>query len=92
MIIEFDPTKDLINQAKHGVSLAMAQFLNWETAVIDLDDRFNYGEVRLVALGLLDQRVYHISFTERETARRIISFRKANSREVRKYVSHHEKR
>ena len=39
MHIEFDPTKDLANQDKHGVSLALAVELDWEAALVWVDER-----------------------------------------------------
>ena len=46
MRIEFDKTKDEANLAKHGVSLAMAKELDWDAALVWLDDRFEYDELR----------------------------------------------
>ncbi len=40
MQIEFDQAKDVANQTKHGVSLALADELNWEAALVWVDDRF----------------------------------------------------
>ena len=51
MKIEFDPLKDETNQAKHGVSLQAASSFDWDTALEREDDRFDYGEVRFVAIG-----------------------------------------
>lgn len=51
MQIEFDPLKNGINQAKHGISLQAASDFEWETALEREDDRFDYGEVRFVAIG-----------------------------------------
>lgn len=92
MNIEFDQQKDEINQAKHGISLAMAQFLEWETALIKADNRFDYGELRFIAISPLDGRVYTAVFTHRDPNIRIISLRKSNLKEVKEYVHYHEKR
>ena len=86
MKIEFDPAKDAANNAKHGVSLRMAVWLDWETALIWKDERFDYGETRMNALGLVGRRVYFAAFTDRAMGRRVISFPKANDREVRRYA------
>lgn len=40
MHIEFDPVQDASNQAKHGLSLAMADELDWDSALVWIDDRF----------------------------------------------------
>jgi len=87
MKISFDSSKDRANNLKHGVSLALAEELEWETALIWSDDRKEYGESRLSALVLFEERLFFVAFVEREDEIRVISFRKANAREVRKYVS-----
>ena len=51
MQIEFDQAKDVSNQTKHGVSLSLANELNWEAALVWVDDRFEYGELRMIALA-----------------------------------------
>lgn len=86
MLIEFDPQKDASNLAKHGVSLALAVELDWEAALVWLDDRFEYGESRMVALAPKEDILYYVAFVDRERVRRIISLRRANRREVKHYV------
>ena len=86
MEISYDAAKDLINQEKHGCSLALAANLDWETALVVVDDRKAYGEVRYRALGLVGNRVYFAAYTVRGEGCRMISFRKANLREVKAYV------
>lgn len=51
MRIEFDPAKDASNQEKHGLSLAMASALDWDEALVWVDDRYEYGELRMIALA-----------------------------------------
>lgn len=86
MDITYDPAKDRSNQHKHGVSLAEAAHIEWDTALEWLDDRYDYGEPRYIALGAIGDRLYCVVFVDREDNRRIISLRKANAREVSKYV------
>jgi len=86
MRIEFDPAKDAANLAKHGVSLALARELDWEAALVWVDDRFEYGELRMIALAPKTGILYYVAFVERGTMRRIISLRQANRREVTHYV------
>jgi uncharacterized DUF497 family protein len=86
MRIEFDPVKDESNQAKHGVSLSLAAELDWEAALVWVDDRFEYGEVRMIALAPKDETLYYVAFIDVEQGRRIISLRRANRREVKHYV------
>lgn len=86
MKVEFDPTKDASNQAKHGVSLALAEALEWETALVWVDTRHEYGELRMIALAPQTGVLYYVAFVDRGEARRIISLRRANRREVKHYV------
>lgn len=87
MEIEFDPAKDERNIAKHGISLRAAEGFDWDTAFEREDDRFDYGEIRFVALGLIGDRLHVLVFTEgsHEEAIRVISLRQAEKHEARFY-------
>ena len=87
MDIDFDPRKDAANRDKHGISLAEAADLEWDTLISAPDQRSSYGEQRMVGYALRDDRVYCVVYTDRGAVRRIISLRKANAREVRHYAS-----
>jgi len=84
----FDPAKQAANVAKHGVFFSAAQDFEWEAALVEVDSRRAYGETRFTAVGLIGERVHVMVFNLRETSVRIISLRRANSREVRRYASH----
>jgi uncharacterized protein len=86
MEIEFDPDKDVSNQAKHGVSLALAAELEWDAALVWEDTRYEYGELRMIALAPETNVLYYVAFVDRGEIRRIISLRRANRREVKYYV------
>ncbi len=86
MKIEFDPAKDAANQVKHGVSLSAASDLDWEAALVWVDERFEYGESRMIALAPKTEILYYVVFVERGDVRRVISLRRANRREVKHYV------
>jgi uncharacterized DUF497 family protein len=86
MRVEFDPAKDEANVAKHGVSLALAKKLDWDAALVWADDRFEYDEMRMIALAPETQTLYYVAFVERGGARRIISLRRATRREVKHYA------
>ncbi|RKP44958.1 BrnT family toxin [Trinickia fusca] len=85
MKIEFDPAKDASNSRKHGVSLARASELDWGTAQVEEDNRFDYAEDRFIGYALLGDRLYCVAFTYRNDVIRVISLRKANRREVQRY-------
>ena len=86
MQIDFDPGKDATNLSKHGLSLAAAAELSWDAALVWIDDRADYGEVRMVALAPIGDILCFVAFVDRESTRRIISLRRANRREVNHYV------
>ena len=90
MNVTFDPAKDAVNLAKHGFSLLDAVGFEWETAVVWPDTRRDYGEPRMVALGYICLRIMSVVFVDRPpeqpTERRVISLRKANTREVKRYA------
>ncbi|MBX9896802.1 MAG: BrnT family toxin [Qipengyuania sp.] len=87
MRVEFDPAKDEINWAKHGVSLQAATMFDWDTALEREDDRFDYGEIRFVAIGQIDGRLHVMVFTEGsdDNAVRVIGLRRAEKHETRFY-------
>jgi uncharacterized DUF497 family protein len=86
MRIEFDPRKDAANIAKHGVSLAQALRLEWDTAVTWPDFRKDYGEERMSGIAYIGLRLYVVVYVNRMFVRRIISLRKANPREMKRYA------
>lgn len=87
MIITFDPAKNATHLAKHGLPLSAAVDMNMEAALVRVDDRTDYGETRYVALGPLNGRLCVLVFTVREQTIRVISLRKANSREVKRHAN-----
>ena len=86
MQIDFDPKKDLANQVNHGVSLAIAASLDWDAALVWVDDRFEYDELRMIALAPETNTLYYVAFVDRTEVLRIISVRRATRKEVAYYV------
>jgi len=86
MKLIFNAMKDAKNQSKHGLSLSEAEKLEWDDAWMWQDTRRDYGETRMVALGVIGERLYCVVYVDREDARRIISLRKANQKEFDKYA------
>lgn len=85
MEISFDPAKDARNKKERGLSFECVAEFDFESAYFEVDIRRDYGEVRIRALGLLDGRLHALVFVETATGIRIISFRRANRREVKQY-------
>ena len=86
MRIEFDPAKDASNLETHGLSLALAAGLDWDVSLVWVDERYEYGELRMIALAPDTGILYYVAFVDRGETRRIISLRNANRREVKHYV------
>ena len=89
MRIDFDPDKDKLNLASHGLSLAFAAELAWDEALVWVDDRFEYDEIRMIGLVPEGNRLYYVAFVDREETRRVISLRFAERREVKHYVENY---
>ena len=88
MEIEFDPAKSERNPQARGFGFERASAFDFRTALIWIDRRNAYPETRYAALGLVDDRLHALVFTESKSGIRVISFRKANAREIRLYARH----
>jgi len=85
MAFEWDEEKRQANLVKHGVDFLDMTALFDGPTLEDIDDRYNYGETRINCAGEIQGRVFVVTITWRGRIRRIISARKANAREQRKY-------
>jgi uncharacterized protein len=85
MAVTFDPDKNARNIAARGLSFERVAELDWDTALIAQDARRDYGEARLLVMARLDGRLHAAVVTPRGEDLHVISFRKANIREVRRY-------
>lgn len=88
MDLEFDVAKDATNRAKHKISLARA--IDLEILAVQPDQRFDYGEERFRAWGLIDGEAYCLAFTTRGGKVRAISLRRAHSKEMKRYGSQNQ--
>lgn len=89
MHIEFDPIKHQRNISERALGFDRVAEFDFSTALVWQDTRKAYPEVRYVALGFLDARLHVLCFTPVAGGVRVISFRKANTREVINYESTH---
>ena len=85
MRCEWDEAKNRSNFAKHGLDFADAEQVLTGPCVTFVDSRFDYGEERLITLGLLAVRVVIAHAPRGDNITRIISMRKANRREQKIY-------
>lgn len=85
MDISYDAAKNARNIAERALSFERAADFDFEAALYALDIRRDYGEARWQALGRLDGRLHMLVFVETADGIRVISLRKANKREVKRY-------
>ena len=85
MEFEWDEGKSAANRAKHGVGFERVAECDWLNANRFRDERFAYGEPRALAYLYLGDRLYCCAYVLRNGKFRIMSFRKANRLEGRKY-------
>ena len=85
MELEWDEVKRHANMAKHGLDFADVSILEWDTATVLEDTRRIYPEPRFWAFAMRGRRLHVVTFCVRGPKVRVISFRKANDRETRRY-------
>jgi len=85
MLIEFDASKREITLKERGLDFTHADKLFAGITVTMADARRDYGEARWLTMGQLEGREVILVWTPRGAARRIISMRYANEREIARY-------
>jgi uncharacterized DUF497 family protein len=84
MRISFDPAKREKNLIERSLDFKRVGEIFEGVTVTRSDIRQEYGEVREVTFGRLDDQIVVVVWTLRGGTRRIISMRKANEREIKK--------
>jgi len=85
MEYEWDENKALTNMENHCIDFVDVARFDWDGATIINDKRKDYGETRYLALGKIKGRLMVLVFTWRGNTVRVISLRKANTREVKSH-------
>ena len=85
MAITYDPDKHARNTALRGISFDQAADFDWSSALVVEDLRKDYGERRFQVSGFIEGRLHMLVFTPRGVDTHVISLRKANKREVKRY-------
>lgn len=83
MAITYDPGKNERNIRERGLSFNRAADFDFETAVFNTEIR--KGEIRRIAIGYLDKRLHLLCYIPQSDGIRVISFRKTNAREAKRY-------
>lgn len=87
MDIEYDPDKDAVNRDKHKVPLVLGGVVLANRLGDEIDPRDYGGEIRRIAYGLVGDRLFVCVYTMRGDTCRIISVRKANRREQKRWLT-----
>ena len=85
MEITFNAVKNEVNIRERNLSFEAVNEFGFHDADYFVDDRKEYGETRWIAIGYYRKRLHVLCYVETEKGIRVISFRKANSKEARKY-------
>jgi len=85
MAISYDPAKRDETLEERGLDFADAEKVFDSLLIENPDDRFDYGEERFITVGFLGERMVVLVWTPRGEDRHVISMRKANAREQRRY-------
>lgn len=85
MKFEWDEYKNQTNAEKHGIDFIDAVDIFNSIRLTVADNRRDYGEPRKISIGTIGLHVCVVVYTARKGVIRIISARKANQRERRKY-------
>lgn len=91
MKFEWDGQKNRSNIEKHGINFRDAQDVFLSPRLSLKDTRRDYGEERIITIGLIGKGVCVVVYTRREDTTRIISARTANERERKRYYEEIEK-
>lgn len=86
MEITFDPAKRNLAFEERGVSFEDAAIVFKGRTLDTVDDRFDYSEERIITVGHLADRMVIVVWTQRGEARHVISMRKANEREKKRFA------
>ena len=84
MFLEWDEHKRQSNIKKHGVDFQLVTLFDFDSA-----QEYSYirnNEQRIIAYGLIGNQLFVLVYTERNDNLRVISLRKANSKEVKNHV------
>ena len=84
-IYNWDENKRAQNLRRHGIDFNDVTKFDWDNAVHERSDRA--GEERYAVTSLFRGKIHTVIYTERGRMRRIISFRRANKQEVRRYAA-----
>jgi uncharacterized protein len=85
MKITYDDAKNARNIRERNLPFSLANGFEFASAILEQDNRRAYSEVRIKAVGNIGNRLHVLIFIPTFEGIRVISLRKANAREVKRY-------
>lgn len=85
MEFEWDESKNRENRIKHGIDFKDAIEIFAAPRLVYLDSRFYYSEPRYISIGFCNHRIILVAYSEQNDRIRIISARKANAKERKRF-------
>ncbi len=85
MKYDWDENKRIKNLQQHGVDFYSVYEFDWNSSITIEDNRIEYHETRYISFGFIGNRLHVLVHTSRKSTIRVISFRKANAREINDY-------
>jgi uncharacterized DUF497 family protein len=84
---EWDEKKNKINIEKHGLPFDFAKYVFDDSEFVRfVDNKKNYNEDRYIGFGVVEDVLFSVSYTIRNNAIRLISFRRARQKELNKML------
>jgi uncharacterized protein len=84
-ILTWDDTKRKATLQERGIDFADMTVFDWDSSLTAQDDRQSYPEARYVSIGNMSNTIVVCVWCYRNDTIRIISLRKANKRERKRY-------
>ena len=81
----WDEAKSEDNRRQRGFGFEFARQIDWDEAVIEDDDRFDYGEKRMRLVSRIDGKPYLFAVVPRDGTLRVISARRMHEKEAAEY-------
>jgi uncharacterized DUF497 family protein len=88
MIVTYDPAKRTQTLLARGLDFKDAKKVFSGITFEFEDTRKDYGEQRVICIGLPQGRMVMVGYVQREAARHVFSMRKCNARETERFQAY----
>lgn len=81
----WDEAKSEDNRRLRGFGFDLIRQIDWNEAIFEDDDRFDYGERRVRVVTRIDSKPYLFAIVPRDGTLRVISARRMHEKEAKEY-------